>query len=329
MTKAISMFSGGLDSVLASKLMLDQGIDLIGLNFITEFASSDIEAFKKSIRSFAGEIDLKIQFIDISADFLEMLKNPRYGYGKHFNPCIDCKILMLKKAKELMPSLGASFIITGEVLGERPMSQRRDALNAIENKSGLKGDLLRPLSAKLLPETKAEQSGLVDREKLMDIRGRGRKPQIALAKKYGIKGHFTPAGGCLLTDPGFTRRLEDLIGHEGLNIEDIKILKYGRHFRLGKAAKVIIGRDEKDNKNLKGCIKPSDVMINTHGFPGPLGVLRGDHGRDIIQKAAGILASYTKHKNDPEVLVNISFGDVKERLAVKPAVQSELDPCRI
>jgi len=315
--------------VLAARVVMEQGVELHGLSFVTEFFSSDPEKFTKRIHEIAGEINLPLDVLDISSEFLAMLEKPRYGYGANFNPCIDCKILMLNKAKELMAGLGASFVITGEVLGERPMSQRKDALNSVEKWSGLKGYLLRPLSAKLLPPTKPETEGLVDRERLLDLSGRGRKRQFELAEKFGIEKHFTPAGGCLLTDPGFTRRLEDLAKHGKIKLEDVRLLKYGRHFRLDSATKFVLGRDEKDNAGVVSEQKENDAIFFPHGFGGPIGLLRGDASDANLNKAAGFLLTHSKARGKSRASVGVKSASGKRIITVKPAPREEIEAKRI
>lgn len=331
MTRAIALFSGGLDSVLASKIVMDEGIDVLGIHFITEFLSKDIGEFKKKIVENAREINLNVEIIDITPEFLEMMKNPRYGFGSNINPCIDCKILMLIKAKEMMRNRNAQFLVTGEVLGERPMSQRKDAFNAIEKRSGLKGLILRPLSAKLLPETIAEANGLIDRERLFDIQGRSRAPQLTLAKNFGIKKHFTPAGGCLLTDPNFSKRLKDAMARGYPDIGTIKLLKAGRHFKIADKTRLVIGRDEADNKIVSSLIKEGDVIIEPAGFAGPVGLLRGEISKEIVDRAASLYASHTKFKDKTEVAVNIGTLAARRssKKTVKPAARSEVEILRI
>jgi len=211
---------------------------------------------------------------------------------------------MLKKSKEYMDKVGASFLVTGEVLGERPMSQRKDALNIIERDAGVRGILLRPLSAKLLNPTQPEIEGIVDREKLLDISGRSRKPQMELAAKFGIKEYPNAAGGCLLTDPGFTKRVKDLIRHDSLNIDDLKLLKAGRHFRLDERTKLVVGRDEKDNEALESLISANDIIFKLRDRQGPLSILRGKHNSRIIEEAASIVAYHTKFKNEKAIRVD-------------------------
>jgi len=245
-TGALFLFSGGLDSILAVKLLQEQGIKVAGLTFVSYFFNSDLA--KES----AKNLDIKLKIIDFSDEHLDMVKNPQYGYGKAINPCIDCHILMLKKAKEISEKF--DFVATGEVLGERPMSQNKRALELIAEQSGLKDYLLRPLSAQLLEPTVPEKNGLVARNKLLDISGRSRKRQIVLAKKWGIKEYPTPAGGCLLTDFQFGRRLKELFKQwPDCRGDDVRLLKLGRHFWV-KDNKIIVGRNQTENKEIKKLV---------------------------------------------------------------------------
>ncbi|MDP8299497.1 MAG: tRNA 4-thiouridine(8) synthase ThiI [Candidatus Tantalella remota] len=295
--KAIALISGGLDSLLAARVMMEQGIEVYGVCFVMSFASRDIDKFKEQVTITSSKAGITVRMVDISDDFLKIFKNPKYGYGANLNPCIDCKILMLKKAKEIMEEQKADFVVTGEVLGERPMSQRRDALNIIQKCSELNGYLLRPLSAKILEETIPEKEGKVNREKLYGFSGRGRTNQFELAKKFGITEYFTPAGGCLLTDPNFSWRLKDLMRHEGLKREDIKLLKYGRHFRLDDETKVIVGRDEGDNENILLTKSGNDILMNIKEKNGPYVLLRGNISDANIRMAASLCVSHSKYKD--------------------------------
>ena len=322
--KAIALFSGGLDSILAAKVIMDQGIEVLGINFVMEFASINIENHKRRIAEVASQINMKYQFLDISEEYLGVLKNPEHGFGSNINPCIDCKIFMLKKAKDLMKETGASFIITGEVLGERPMSQRRDALNIIEKKSGLKEYLLRPLSAKLLGETIPEKNGIVDRKKLFDIRGRSRKPQFKLAESFGIKKYFNPAGGCLLTDPNFSKRLKDLIGHNAVTLEEIRLLKIGRHFRFSDTTKFILGRDEEDNNKIVNLKNQGDIAFEPDDYSGPMGILRGEDKERFIDLAASFLVSYSKNKHGKKISVIYWTDPAQKKQVFADPVEKEL-----
>ena len=296
--KAIALVSGGLDSLLAAKITQGQGVDVRGLVFVMQFASRDIKKFKAHVKEAAAEADIPIRFVDISKEFLEVVKAPKHGYGAHMNPCIDCKILMLKAAKEIMRDEKAAFVLTGEVLGERPMSQRKAALDMIEKNSSLTGYLLRPLSAKLLKETVPEKEGIVDRAKLFDIEGRSREPQLKLARKYGITKFFAPAGGCLLTDPVFARKLKDLVSADRFAMDEVSLLKYGRHFRLDPATKAVVGRDEKENDRLQELKKEGDVLIRLEDKAGPYAIIRGNTTAENIKKTASLVLSHSKYRNE-------------------------------
>ncbi len=327
--KVIVLLSGGLDSILATKLMMVLGIEVTCAHYYIEFASCG--GGEKSAVKAAEALGAPLKIFDITAEYLEMFKNPRHGYGANINPCIDCKIFMLKKAKEYMAEAGASFLVTGEVLGERPMSQRKDALNIIEKQAGVRGILLRPLSAKLLEPTLPEKEGVVDREKLLDIKGRGRKPQIALAAHWGIKEYPNPSGGCLLTDPGFTKRVRDLIAHGALNLEELRLLKVGRHFRLSEAVKLVIGRDKRENDELEGLIKKGDVCLRLGDGQGPFSLLRGPADEGTIKHAAEIVAQHTKFRGAESLQIMYwrEGSDERGLLPVKAVSADEVAKIRI
>ncbi len=329
--KCIAMLSGGLDSILAIKLMREQGVEVQAVNFSIDFCACIMKNGENAATKAAKMLGVPIKVTDITEEYLGLLKNPKHGYGANINPCIDCKIFMLKKAKEMMSECGASFIITGEVLGERPMSQRMDALNIIIRDSGLKGLLLRPLSAKLLNPTLPETEGIVERSKLSDISGRSRKPQFALAKIYGIKEYPNPAGGCLLTDPGFTKRVKDLIDHDSLTTADLKLLTMGRHFRLSPSGKLAVGRDQLENEDLASMAKDKDIFFQLKDHQGPLAVLRGACDDDVIRLAASIMAYHTKFRNEPSLRVDY-WGAVpadKMTISVKPANPGDVERLRL
>ena len=309
--KALVLFSGGLDSILAAKILIKQKIKLKGITFKSYFFNE--EQAKKA----AKQIKLPLKIVDFSKEHLKIVKNPRYGYGKAINPCIDCHILMLKTAKRIMKKEKFDFITTGDVLGERPMSQNKQALGLIEKESSLNGYLLRPLSAKLLKPTIPEKLGLVNREKLLDIFGRSRKRQIALAKKYKIKEYPSPAGGCLLTDLEFAKRLRELLKiYPKCGGDDIELLKYGRHFCFalrspkgegGGGAKIIVGRNEQEDKTIKELAKRQDVLVEMKNYSGPLTLIRsygrGKISKNIVEKARKLTQYYStkaRHKKDVE-----------------------------
>ena len=305
--KALALLSGGLDSTLAIRVILEQGIEVEAVNFFTPFC----QCSRKSgcggyeAKRVADKFGVKLKVFILTTEYFEIIKAPKYGYGKNLNPCIDCRILMHKKAKKYMEEKDASFIITGEVLGQRPMSQHKAALNLIDKESDLKGLVLRPLSARLLPESIPEKEGWVNREKLLEISGRSRKPQMALAKSYEIGDYPCPAGGCLLTDAGFSRRLKDLMAHSEVTLNDIDLLKVGRHFRLSPSFKVIIGRNEDENEKLLRLMKTSDICFKPREIKGPIGVGRGDFDSNTISLAAQIMARYSDSFQIDKVNVEI------------------------
>jgi len=310
--KALALLSGGLDSSLAIRLIQNQGIEVVGLHFFIPFCRhKDVEMEKLAAEKIADSLGIKLKIEYLGQEFLKMVKNPRYGYGKNLNPCIDCKILMFKKAKKIMNEINASFIISGEVLGQRPMSQNKHSLKLIEKESGLKGLLLRPLSAKLLSSTIAQEKGWVKREELEGISGRGRNPQIKLAEKLGIKEYPWPSGGCLLTDPGFCKRLKDLIKHNQFNLENIELLKVGRHFRLSPTFKLVVGRDKEENEILVNLLKKGDIYFEPKEKPGPSGLGRGDCDEEDKLLAARIIARYTSCGQEVKISVK-SLGKTQE-----------------
>ncbi|KPK42021.1 MAG: hypothetical protein AMJ78_03905 [Omnitrophica WOR_2 bacterium SM23_29] len=292
--KAIGLLSGGLDSTLAAKLILEQGIEVEAINYLTVFCNctSKGSTYLASQRA-AEQLNIPLKIIDVSEEYLEVIKKPKYGYGSGMNPCIDCRIFIFEKAKQYMEETGAKFIFTGEVLGQRPMSQRADVINIIERDSGLKGFIVRPLSAKLLPPTIPEEKGVVDRSKFLAISGRSRKLQLLLAKEFGIKDYPCASGGCLLTDKGFSRRMKDLIKYKpDFNLEDINLLKYGRHFRLSAEIKLVVGRNEQENNKISVLKREGDLIFSAEEPKGPISILRGASNGEFITEAAAITARY-------------------------------------
>jgi len=305
--KALSLFSGGLDSILAVMLIEEQGADVLGFFFETPFFSS-----QKAIQS-ARYIGLALKVVDITDRFLEIMLNPRHGYGKGLNPCIDCHALMLKIAGEMLKREGADFIISGEVLGQRPMSQNLRSLSIISRDSGFKDLILRPLSAKRLPETLPEKEGWVIRERLLGLSGRSRHPQMELAKKFGIKEYPAPAGGCLLTEEVFSRRLRDLISiNPEFSRQDIELLKWGRHFRISEKTKIVVGRNQKENEMISSLRREGDAILIVESFPGPTVLAKGDLSSEETELAASITVSYSDAGVDQSVAVRL-IRDLKQR----------------
>lgn len=295
--KAIALISGGLDSTLAVRIVKDLGIELVSLNTTSPFCLCNRKKEDGGCTYEAGRVsrDLGIKLISIntSAEFLKIVEKPKFGYGSHMNPCLDCRILLFKKAKEAMLKEGASFVITGEVLGQRPMSQRKEAMRLIEKEAGLEGLVVRPLCAKVLEPAIPEKMGWIDREKLLAISGRGRREQMDLALEMGINDYPCPSGGCLLTDPEFSRRLADLMRHSELNLDDAQLLKIGRHFRLNPQVKLVLGRNESENNRLQALKQENDFFLQPQDLAGPCGILRGKtEGSSVLESASRILARY-------------------------------------
>lgn len=323
--KALALFSGGLDSSLAIKLILEQGVEVEAINFSMPF-NSCID----KVRAVAEKLGISFRVYNISDEYLEIVKSPRYGYGKNLNPCVDCKILMYKRTSELMKELGASFVISGEVLGQRPMSQRKDTLNIIDRESKLKGLILRPLSAKLLPLTIPEEKGWVDRNRLLDIQGRSRKTQFSLAEEYSIHDYFSPSGGCLLTDPGFSQRMKDLMMYNGLSLDDISLLKLGRHFRINPKAKIVVGRNKEENDMLMNLVKPGDICFNPIENKGPIAIGRGEFDKQDIFNASRIVARYCDgYMNGCVEIGNCPWPNGREKVSVRAMKECELQKLRI
>jgi tRNA-uridine 2-sulfurtransferase len=321
--KAIALFSGGLDSILAIKVLQEQGIEVVGVHFALPFCGdgkgSDI------VKNIANSLNLKFRIESMGMDYLEVVKYPKHGHGTGMNPCIDCKIYMLIQAKKIMEEEGAEFIATGEVLNQRPMSQHRIALNAIEKDSGLKGKLLRPLSAKFLTETNVEKYGIIDRSKLPSIIGRSRKEQLSLAKEKSIDFFIPAAGGCLLTDKYFVKKLKDLLEHKNdADWEDIRILNIGRHFRHNES-KIIVGRHEKENEALVSMKKPADYLLELpEEIPGPVTILQGDKSGKAIELAAALTLRYSDLK-EHTALVNCTDNLSGRQIYVDISILSDID----
>lgn len=313
--KAIGLLSGGLDSTLAVKLLIDQGIEVIAFNMITPFCTCTRKGCKHEAGKIAKQFGVPVKVIVVREDYIEMIKHPKHGYGSNMNPCIDCRIFMFRKAKAYMEEIGARFIFTGEVLGQRPMSQHRRAMNLIEKEAGLQGLILRPLSAKLLPLTIPEEQQWVDREKLLDIQGRRRLPQIELAKKIGVQDYPCPGGGCRLTDPQFAKRLKEAFDNEEDTIKDIKLLKYGRHIRLPSGSKVIVGRNEEENKILLQFINPKDIALEVIGTGSPITLLRKQKDESDLRQAAKLCIRYSDAKENEKVSLKIKHGNGREILS--------------
>ena len=293
--KAVALISGGLDSALAAKIVMEQGIEVCGFTVVHVFLESIKSTTSSYAEKSANELGITLHSYKASQDFLNVIKYPKYGYGKNMNPCLDCRVHMLIKAGRYMKEIGASFLITGEVLGERPMSQRRDAMNIVDRDSGLKGLILRPLSAKLLSPTVPEIRSWICRDGLFDIQGRSRKHQFMLAKQYGIREFSAPAGGCLLTEPNFARRIKDLMKFKpNFTLDDIELLKIGRHFRLPSGIKVIVGRNERENNKLLKLAGNKIIWIEPQSVPGPTVLLERNANDEDARIAILLCSTYCK-----------------------------------
>jgi len=324
---AVALLSGGLDSTLAAKLMIDQGVAVEAISFLSPFSSGGSREDCAAVRA-ASKLGVRLKLVDLEDDYFEVVKNPKYGYGKNLNPCIDCKIFMLKKAKEYADVVQADFFVTGEVLGQRPMSQYLKALNLIEQEAGLEGKLLRPLSARLLPETEAERKGWVKRKLLLDLRGRGRRRQMDLAEVLGIVGYPSPAGGCLLTEPLFCVRLKDLLEHgEALSLRSVSLLKIGRHFRFGLNM-IIVGRNEKENQELVALKSQEDYLFEVPDCGSPTTLLSGPENEEALRAAASITARYSDAKGK-KILVMYGCRDLGLSLIVSPSSDKDLEKMRV
>ncbi len=288
--RALGLCSGGLDSMLAALVLKDQNIDVIWVSFETPFFDA------KAARKASEQTGIPLIVKDITDTYMQMMKAPKAGFGKNMNPCMDCHAMMFATAGAMMQELGADFLFSGEVAGQRPKSQTKNALRYVEKNSGFDGYILRPLSAGILPETMAEQKGLVDRSRLLTISGRGRKIQTEMAKQYGIKEFPSPAGGCLLTDKGYSQRLRDLLFIQ--NCEEpsqLHLLRYGRHFRIDSTSKLTVGRNKGENKRIMNLYDPkTHIRLRSAHLPGPDALFLGKASETAIHTAARITAGYTK-----------------------------------
>ena len=319
MVTGIGLISGGLDSILAARILMEQGIRVIGISFKTPFFGP-----ARAVRA-SEKIGFELRVEDISQEHIEMVRNPKHGYGKNMNPCIDCHGLMFRHAGRIMESEGADFLFSGEVLDERPMSQNYRSLMVVAEESAYAEYIIRPLSAKLLPASKPEKEGKVDRERFLDIRGRSRKRQMELAKEFGITDYPSPAGGCLLTEVGFSKRLKDLFEHgKEASVRDVELLRFGRHMRLSEKAKVIVGRNEQENNEISARAGTEDIVIEATGYPGPIGVICGQAEEEIIKRACAICARYSDAPKDAEVSVAVKGGGREGQVLVRVADEEEM-----
>jgi len=322
--KAIALMSGGLDSRLAAKLVLDQGVEVHALHFTSLFAPGG----ERQARSAAEQFRIPLTVENVTDELLALVRTPRYGHGSGVNPCIDCRIMELRRARRHLEPLAASFFITGEVLGQRPMSQRKDTMKLIERQAGLEGLVLRPLCALALEPSIPELEGWVDRQKLLGITGRRRVEQMRLAAALGITDYPSPAGGCRLTEPNYAARMRDLLGHDELIVDNVLLLEVGRHFRLGPSAKLVVGRIEEENGRIQELIRDGDYLLDALGVSGPLSLARGAFDEDLLRLAARITVRYGKGRSLSEVPVQVT-GPASFTFTVPPAQDEELEPLRV
>ena len=338
--KAIALISGGLDSLLAAKVILDQGIDVEGVNFFTGFCvEGHTQAIRKRQREkvkrnnalwVAEQLGIKLHIVDIVQEYKDIVLNPKHGYGKNLNPCLDCKIFLVERALNMLGFDGRTFdfAISGEVIGQRPKSQRRETMAIISRESGANDRLLRPLSAKLMPESLPEREGWVNREALYDFAGRSRKPQMELAKTYGFTDYAQPAGGCcFLTDQNYSNKLQDLWDtreHRDYDLDDIMLLKVGRHLRPNQRYKLILAREEGENNFLKGY-RQRFVHIDISDHTGPLALVDGKPNADDLRVASRIVARYGQGRNESSVLAQIHFpSGAQQNLSIRPFAVHEI-----
>lgn len=339
--RAIGLLSGGLDSAIAAAIVTGQGIEVVGVNVSIGFESSvmrrevagesRIRILEEEALRLSSVMHVPVQVIDRSAEYIDLLFNPKHGYGANANPCIDCHVFMVREAAKMMASLEASFVFTGEVLGQRPMSQTRMALEIVARESGLGGLLVRPLSAKLLPPTVPEIEGWLDREQLLDIKGRSRAKQIQIASKLGIEGYSSPAGGCLLTDPHYAKKVLDWMRYEmgeTLSHEETLLFSVGRHFRLSRETRAIVGRRQAENEYLERSWS-ENWLLSPLEVPGPTAVVLGRSTKEALAKAASLVARYSDSKHLSSTLICARRGDYEFVIDAAPASQDLVESSRI
>lgn len=332
MPKAVALYSGGLDSTLAVIAVMKQGVDVTAITFLNHFGCdiSDKSSCSKDPFAASVKFGFKVKLSHLSDKFLDIVKNPKHGHGKNMNPCLDCRILMLKEAREFMKLSWADFLVTGEVLGQRPMSQRRDCFPRIDREAGVVGLVLRPLSGSLLPATVAEERGLIRREMLYGFNGRTRKPQMALAREFGLTEYPAPAGGCLLTEPIYSYKLMDLLEHNSdPGYKEINFLRLGRHFRFSADCKIVVGRNKEENDAIDSLLDPGDCTLKVEGFGSPTTIILGNATDEAIGIAASLCARYSDAKRLPEVEVTVVHDGRKYHLKARPARDEMLERYRI
>jgi len=288
--RAVGLLSGGLDSALAARLLLDQGIEVIGLHLESPTAC------RSDVHEVARELGIRLEVRSKGDEYVRLLRHPRFGYGKNMNPCADCRTFMFRLGQPYLEAFDARFLFTGEVVGQRPMSQTRDRIEMIDRASGLEGWVLRPLSARILPETEPEKRGWVDRDRLLGLYGRGRQEQLALADRYGLRHHQSPGGGCLLTDARFSRKLRDHLAHtadDDNRLHDLALLRVGRHFRVTDDLKVVLGRNEAENARLKGFEAADRWVLEPQRLKGPTALVCGPRTEEALAHAVALILRHS------------------------------------
>jgi len=319
--KVVALLSGGLDSQLAVRMMQEQGFEVSAVAIKTPFCDFDCgRGCGFEIRERADDLNVNLKTVYLGDEYIEMLKHPKHGIGAGFNPCVDCRTMMFDAAKKHMEEIGAEFIISGEVLGQRPMSQHLDSLRMIEKDSNLVGKIVRPLSAGLLPETDPEKEGLIKREDLGMIKGRTRRSQLEMAKKYGIENPPNAGGGCLLTEPQFGIKAKDLFEHiETPTINDIDLLKIGRHFRLDEETKFVVGRNKDENEMIKALALPGDILLEAKDYVGPVSILRGKNAKSHIEFASAVTLRYSDAPENEQGIIIVKNDNLSEEISSKRA----------
>lgn len=329
--KVVALLSGGLDSQLAVRMMQKQGFDVSAVAIKTPFCDFDCgRGCGFEIRERADDLNVNLKTVYLGDDYIEMLKHPKYGRGAGFNPCVDCRSMMFDAAKKYMKEIGADFIISGEVLGQRPMSQHSQALKTIEKESGLEGKIVRPLSGGLLPKTDPEKDGLIKRKDLGMIRGRTRRTQLEMAREFGIENPPNAGGGCLLTEKYFGKKCKDLFGHiETPTTNDIDLLKVGRHHRLDNKTKLVVGRNKEENEMIQALALPEDILVEARDYMGPTSILRGETADNFVELAASITLRYSDAPKENQSYVKIIKSETKNEILANSAKEQDYIKIRI
>jgi len=330
--RAIALYSGGLDSTLAILVMMRHGVEIEAVKFLTHFGCDmgDHSSCGADPYPAAEQFGFNVRLSHLGWKFVDIVRNPKHGHGRNMNPCIDCRLLMLREARDYMEMTKSDFIITGEVLAQRPMSQMRKTMEMISHESDLDGRLVRPLSGRLLPPTKPEIDGLIKREWLLDICGRSRKRQIELARQFGLRSYPTPAGGCLLTDENYSARLRDLFTFGGgIEFNDFNLLRHGRHFRISHKTKLILGRNQKENETLLSLARPDDTILEVIDIGSPVGILRGTAEPADIEKSAAIIVRFSDAKNADSAAVAVRSAHLSRQIDSAAADDALIAQCKI